>query len=164
MLKLLGGLLLLGCGGAVQLSLVAEHRRELERLTAWRVALERMESDIALSLTPMPRLLARLGTGEGVVGEFFRHLSLGLRRDIPLPALWQTALSALELPAEENAALSRLGGQLEGDEGQVRAALGAARETLASLQAEQKRQRSGREKLSAALCFSAALFVTILLL
>ena len=163
MLKVLGCLLLLGCGGAVQYKAVADNRRELELLSGLCAALRQMESDIRLDLTPMPRLLRRLSqSGPPPLRAFFGTLAKTVEGGGALPEAWAACLPALKLDGDALGALNDL--RFTGDEEAVRNSLVLAEQRLSALLEETRLRRAGREKLSASLCFSAAAFLILLLI
>lgn len=163
MLKLVGCVLLLGSAGAVQAWTVLEHRRELDALAGLRAAFGQMGESIRLDLTPMPRLLERLARrGPPAVRGFFAAVTAGLAQGRSLDSAWREAVPGLNLRGEENALLLDL--RLTGDEEAVTAQLDHAVRALEERLGEKRKDRREKEKLSAAVSFSAALLLILLLI
>lgn len=163
MLKGAGCLLLLGAAGAVQLSLMGEHRRELELLAGLEAALERMAETVRLERMPMPRLIQRLSrSGAEVVRPFFACVLAGMKRGESLETAWKAAVEELHPAAQVRELLLEL--HLDGDEETVVAQLRHAAQGVERCRTEKRRQRREKEKLSASLSFSAAALAILLLI
>ena len=165
MVKLLGSLCIFGSGAWVWYIQVAARRREREILANLLAALRQMEEEVRLTRTPLPSLLARLGTGKAEPTErFFQQASKALKAGLPLSLAWGQALSSLPVETRDRAALEELGQSLRGDEETVRKALALAIQRLETSLAELERQRPEAEKRTTALCFSGAALLVILLI
>ena len=85
MLKLLGAACVLGAGGWAWRRGAAERRRELDTLADVIALLGRMEEEIRLRRTSLPRLLASLGRDRGPeVRRFCAAVAASLERAAPL--------------------------------------------------------------------------------
>ena len=77
---------------------------------------------------------------------------------------WQRELSCLPLPPENIRALEPLGAALGGDEEQACKAISRAVYELAKHAEERGKERKAEDRRAAALCFSAAALLVILLI
>lgn len=163
MLKGLGCLLLLGCAGMVHMGRSLAVRREITLLNGLFAALSRMEEEIRLCRMPLPRLLRRLG-GESPppLSGFFLDISRELSGGGDFGVAWGRGVPTLALPEEAREALGQL--RLTGDEESVLAELGRAKATLERVLTARRAKRAEGEKLSAALCFSSAAFLILILI
>jgi stage III sporulation protein AB len=163
MLKLLGSLCILAAGGGAWMGRVRSRRGEIFSLEQTISALGEMEDAIRLECTPLPRLLARQAEKRsGETGAFFLSVRRGLDRGEMLPAAWRSAAAALSWRGAD--ALAELGGQLTGDAEQTCKAIRLARGSLIRTLEELRRQKPEDEKRSAALCFSGAALLILLLI
>ena len=151
MLKLLGSLCVLSGGGLVWRSCLAERRRQRETLCDLLMALRRMAEEIRMARTPLPSLLDALAAETA-------------RRGGDLPAAWHHAAGGLPLEPGDREALAALGDSLHGDEESVCKAISLVIYQLAKSLEETDRVRQQEEKRTAALCFSAAALMVILLI
>ena len=160
MLRALGAGLIL-CGGLLARQALVEpvRRAQRTRLTL-AAALESMEAEVRLLLTPMPALLRRAAAEDA----FFGRILSGLASGVPPEEAWRRAADGLPLPPEERELLAALGGRMGGDEEHVSASLALAASRLRRRYDDVGSGRRREEKLTTALCVSASLLLSILLL
>lgn len=165
MLKLLGSACILAGGVLAQGARLAERRRQWDTLSDLLFALRRMEEEIRLTQTPMPVLLEGLAKDRGAdAASFFTHVAEALRRgDLP-GDVWRREAAGLPLPPEALRALEDLGGALGGDEEDTCKAIGLAVYELAKCAEEHARDRKAEDRRAAALYFSGAALLVILLI
>lgn len=162
MLRCLGAGLILLAALLTRATLLRERRAVQRTRSALAAAFEAMAAEIRALLTPFPALLQRPCAVEAE--PFFHAVSQALRRGSALGEAWREAAGTLPLPEEERCALALLGGQLEGDEQSVCAALNLAALRLRASFDERERRRGQDERLVTALCLGAGLLLAILLL
>ena len=148
MLKLLGSALIASGGVLAWYTQRAERRRRREALWDMQRALRRRGEEVRLTRTPLP---------------FFTAVSRAAGAGEDLPEVWRREAGALPLAERDRAAVSALGGELQGDEEQVRSAVSQAAWALAKSGEETERRRAEEEKRAAALWFSTAALLVILL-
>lgn len=162
MLRWLGAVLILWGGLLTRRALLEEERRARRLRRELADALENMEAEIRLLLTPLPSLLRREWGGEAK--DFFGAVSGGLRRGESFPSAWRAAAAQLPLPEPERAAVAALAERLGGGEENACAALrlcaGALRRSLTDLETAGPQ----RERLITVSCICISLFLAILLL
>ena len=106
MMKLLGSLCVFAAGAMAWYVQRQERRNRRNRLGELIAALDRMETEIRLARTPMPRLLERLAAERhGETAAFLAAVSRGLKGGEPPAAAWDRAVGELPLPEEEQRAL-----------------------------------------------------------
>ena len=161
MLRWLGAGLILASAFLMRRTLLETERRAQRIRRALAGALETMEAEVRLLLTPMPALLRR--TYDTEEGLFFERASRELSRGGSLEDAWAHAAMALPLPPDERWNFAGLGGRLGGSEESVCAALTLAASQLRRRYDERDEQRPQAERLTTALCLSAGLLLSILL-
>ena len=163
MSALAGSLCLLAAGGLVWRCQHTARQRRRDTLADLTAALERLGEEIRLARTPLPTLLERLaGDCRPDAAALFTAAARAIRQNGSLTAAWQKAAEALPLEKADREVLAGL--TLSGDEDRVRRETALARARLErSLKALEAR-RPEEEKRSAALCFSAAALLVILLI
>ena len=165
MMKLLGSLCVFAAGTMAWYVQRQERRNRRNRLGELIAALDRMETEIRLARTPMPRLLERLAAERhGETAAFLAAVSRGLKGGEPPAAAWDRAVGALPLPEEEQRALLTMADSLQGDEESTCKGVSLARKTLQNSLKKLEDQRPDEDKRATALCFSAAALVVILLI
>ena len=165
MLKLLGSLCVLSGGGLVWRSCLAERRRQRETLCDLLTALRRMAEEIRMARTPLPSLLDALAKSCGPEGaDFFHQAAMAARQGGDLPGVWRRGAEGLPLVPGDREELAALGDSLHGDEESVCKAISLVNHQLAKSLEETDRVRHQEEKRAAALCFSAAALMVILLI
>ena len=165
MLKLLGSICILIGSVLTQGTRLAERRRQWDTLSDMLSALRQMGEEIRLARAPMPLLLEDLAKPLCPdAAAFFNQTSEALRRGENLAESWQRELSCLPLPPEDIRALEPLGAAFGGDEEQACKAISRAVYELAKHAEERAAERKGEDRRAAALCFSAAALLVILLI
>lgn len=160
MLRALGAGLIL-CGGLLARQALVEPARCAQRARlALAAALEAMEAEVRLLLTPMPKLLRRAAAKEA----FFGRVLSGLSSGVAPGEAWRAAADTLPLPSEEQELLAALGERVSGDEEHACAALTLAASRLRRRYDEVESRRRQTERLTTSLCVSASLLLAILLL
>ena len=155
MLKLLGSACILAGGFLVQGARLSERRRQWDTLSDVLTALRRMGEEIRLARTPMPLLLEYLAKDRCPdAAAFLSETAECLRRGESLAESWRREVSRLPLPPEDVRTLEPLGAALGGDEEEACKAISLAAYELAK----------HAEERAAALCFSAAALLVILLI
>ncbi len=164
MLKLIGGGCIVIAGAWLFWRIAAEGRRRMAVLRDLTAALENMTDQIRMNRTPMPRLLLQAGIGRGVdVTGFFAAVRMSVG-EIGFSAAWRQAAEALPLPEKEKQVLSELGNCLTGDEEQAcRGLISAAKQLNRELN-RHRESAAETTKRNAALCFSGAALMIILLI
>ena len=165
MLKLLGSACILAGGVLAQGARLAERRRQWDTLSDLLVALRQMGEEIRLARTPMPVLLEYLAKDRCPdAAAFFNQAAEELRRGESLAAAWQRGILCLPLMPEDIQALEPLGAALGGDEEQACKALAQSAYELAKHAEERGKERKAEDRRAAALCFSGAALLVILLI
>ena len=162
MLKGTGCLLLLLSAAIVQIERVRENCRELNTLASLCSALEYMAEVIRMELLPMPALLLRVCKRESPrVSAFFSAVEKQMSACCFTEAL-RSNLPSLGLKSEEESILCEL--HLTGDEESVIRQLEFTASRLRKQLQIKQEARHHQEKLTAALSFSSALLLIILLI
>lgn len=165
MIKLMGSVCVFSGGALVWWMQRAERRRKRDTLLDLLAALRRMGEEVRMARTPLPQLLEALSKTCGrEAAAFFRETADAARRGGDLPKAWGEAAERLPLSQGDQAVLTGLGQNLQGDEESVCKAISIVIYELAkSAEAAEQRRRS-EEKQATALCFSAAALLVILLI
>ena len=164
MKKLLGAVCVL-LGGAwawrAQLSAARRRRDTLAGITA---GLGQMAEEIRMARTPLPLLLEALGSDcrGPETAALFRRSADAARQGEGLEAAWRGGVGLLPLPPREREVLEGL--TLRGDEESVCKGISLVITELARGVEELERQRPERDRRTAALCFSGAALLVILLI
>ena len=156
-------MLILGAGFRLRGTILSKSRRSERTLRQMRDALLALEREIAFALTPLPMLFARGGYGEAV-DAFFASVSGGLRAGGTLASCWAASTETLTLPLSLKDRVARFGTTLGGDEEGVRRALRAMADELTDALEMYRRERSGRERITTALCVSGSVLLLLILL
>ena len=152
MIKLVGSLCVLFAGGSVWWLQRQEQRRRRQVLAELAAALERMETSIRLNRTPLLPLFRQAARGRcHEVSQLFE-------------IVWCQAVSCLPVSETDKRALSELVNALQGDETSACKGILLVRKELQNSLSQLEKQRPEEEKRTAALCFSAAALLVILLL
>ncbi|MCI8328349.1 MAG: hypothetical protein HFG02_01665 [Oscillibacter sp.] len=165
MLKLLGSLLI-ACGGAFAWQLQrTERRRRRDTLSDLQRAFRRMGETVRMTRTPLPALLKSLAADcKEPVAAFFTAVSQAAGEGEELSKIWREQAETLPLNAADRAAVLNLVFDLQGDEEKVCKAISLVARELTEHAGEAERLRPETEKRAAALWFSAAALLVILLL
>ena len=165
MLKLLGSACILAGGLLAQFARLSARRRQWDTLSDILSALRRMGEEIRRTRTPLPLLLEYLGKECcPEAAFFFNQTAEALRRGGALSEVWRRELSRLPLPPEDIRALEPLGDALKGDEEQACNGVSLAVYELAKHAEERRAERKLEDRRAAALCFSGAALLVILLI
>ena len=164
MLKLLGSICVLGGGLMCWLMALAEQRRTRTALGDLLAALRRMREEIRMARTPLPLLLEALGADcrGPETAALFQRSAEAARQGEGLEAAWRDGVRLLPLPPRERETMEGL--TLRGDEESVCKEISLAITDLARGIEELERQRPERDRRTAALCFSGAALLVILLI
>jgi hypothetical protein len=164
MVKLMGSALVLGGGALCWWTALNRRRRVRQILRDLTAALRRMGEEIRMARTPLPLLLEVLAedcrSGEAAV--LFRQTAEKARLDGPLGPVWQAEVRRLPLEPRELAALEEL--PLRGDEEHICKAISLVCDRLEESAEARDRQRQEQDRRTAALCFSGAALLVILLI
>ena len=163
MLKLLGAACIFAAAGWAWRRGTAERKRELDTLADLTALLGRMDSEIRLRRTSLPRLLGDLGRGPEV-RRFCISVAAALARDAPLGESWRAAAADLPLGTGERAAVAALGDLLQGDEENICKGIQLTGNLLEKRLAAARDRRQETEKRSGALWLSGAALLVILLI
>lgn len=165
MLKLVGSMCILGAGFLLRTFQVQEHRRGIAALRDLLASLARMESEIRLNRTPLPRMLERLGADCGSdVKAFFCTVSEAVREGEHLPAAWRSAAVSLPISPAGQASVAGISQKLGGDEEEI---CNGILLVSNSLKGELEQKLTGQadfEKRCTAFCLSGAALLAILLI
>ena len=164
-MKMLLGAVCVLLGGAwawrAQLSAARRRRDTLAGITA---GLGQMAEEIRMARTPLPLLLEALGSDcrGPETAALFRRSADAARQGEGLEAAWRGGVGLLPLPPREREVLEGL--TLRGDEESVCKGISLVITELARGVEELERQRPERDRRTAALCFSGAALLVILLI
>lgn len=164
MLKLLGSACVLGGGALCWWTALSERRRTREALADLMGALRRMQEEIRMARTPLPLLLEALAAdcrGPETAG-LFQQAAEAARRGEGLEDAWRDGVRRLPLPPREREVLEGL--TLRGDEESVCKGISLAIFELAKGAEALEQQRAEANRRTAALCFSGAALLVILLI
>ena len=143
---------------------IRERRRKRALLSDLRAALSRMGDEIRLARIPLPELLESLASDYGPdAAAFFRTVSDGIRNGRKPSELWTARTDALPLSPTDRAALREFATVLRGDEEQIRRAVTLVAERLERSLRDMDAASDADTRRCAALIFSAAALLVILL-
>ena len=164
MIKLLGSACVLGGGLMFWLMALAEQRRTRIVMGDLLAALRRMREEIRMARTPLPLLLEALAADcrGPETASLFQRSAEAARQGEGLEAAWRVGVRLLPLAPREREALEGL--TLRGDEESVCKGISLVITALAKSAEELERQRPERDRRTAALCFSGAALLVILLI
>ena len=161
MIKLVGSVCVLFAGGSVWWLQHQEQRRRRQVLAELAAALDGMETSIRLNRTPLLPLFRQTARGRCTSLEQLGHLMAAGRSP---EIVWCQAVSCLPVSETDKRALSELVNALQGDEASACKGILLARKELQNSLSQLEKQRPDEEKRTAALCFSAAALLVILLI
>ena len=165
MIKLFGAVCVLGAAVWAWRREAGERRRKLDTLADLIALLDRMEGEIRLRRTSMPRLMETLGQDRGKeVRRFCAAVAASLSRGTPLGTSWRTAAEALPLSPEDRTAVISLEDSLQGDEEHICKGILLIRKKLEKDLEAARDRRPEAEKRSGALWLSGAALLVILLM
>ena len=163
MIKLVGSLCVLFAGGSVWWLQHQEQRRRRQVLAELAAALDYMEMSIRLNQTPLLPLFRQAARGRcHEVSQLFERSAAALAAGRSPEIVWCQTVSCL--PVSDKRALSELVNALQGDEVSACKGILLARKELQNSLSQLEKQRPDEEKRTAALCFSAAALLVILLI
>ena len=143
---------------------IRERRRRRGLLADLRAALARMGDEIRLARVPLPDLLERVAETCGAdAAGFFRAVSAGIRRGLGPSATWTASADTLPLSDTDRATLREFASVLRGDEEQIRTAAALLSGRLERSLRDMDDAAPADLRRSAALIFSAAALLVILL-
>ena len=165
MIKLVGSLCVLFAGGSVWWLQRQEQRRRRQVLAELAAALDYMETSIRLNRTPLLPLFRQAARGRcHEVSQLFERSAAALAAGRSPETVWCQAVSCLPVSETDKRALSELVNALQGDEASACKGILLARKELQNSLSQLEKQRPDEEKRAAALCFSAAALLVILLI
>ena len=165
MIKLVGSLCVLFAGGSVWWLQRQEQRRRRQVVAELVSTLERMETSIRLNQTPLLPLFRQAARGRcHEVSQLFEGSAAALAAERSPEIVWCQAVSCLPVSETDKRALSELVNALQGDEASACKGILLVRKELQSSLSQLEKQRPDEEKRAAALCFSAAALLVILLI
>ena len=165
MIKFVGGLCVLSAGGIVWHLQRQERRRRRQVLADLAAALDCMETSIWLNRTPLLPLFRQAAQGCcHEVSQLFEESAAALAAGKSPEAVWRQAVFCLPVSEPDKRTLSELINVLQGDETSACKGLLLVREELQNSLSQLEKQRPEEEKRTAALCFSAAALLVILLI
>ena len=164
MIKLVGSLCVLFAGGSVWWLQHQEQRRRRQVLAELAAPLDYMETSIRLNRTPLLPLFRQAGGRCHEVSQLFERSAAALAAGRSPEIVWCQAVSCLPVSETDKRALSELVNALQGDETSVCKGILLARKELQNSLSQLEKQRPEEEKRTAALCFSAAALLVILLI
>lgn len=163
MRKLLGSLFILSGGALAFFLQLRERRRRRQLLSDLLTALRRMGETIRMTRTPLPHLLETLAEDCGPDGAaLFRRAARTAACGEDLGALWRSGVEELPLEAQDKRLLQSL--DLRGDEENICKGISLVTYSLTKRLEAMEGQRGEEDKRAAALCFSGAALLVILLL
>ena len=161
-MKLMGSLCVLFAGGSVWWLQRQEQRRRRQVVAELVSTLERMETSIRLNQLPLFRQAARGRCHE--VSQLFEGSAAALAAGRSPEIVWCQTVSCLPVSETDKRALSELVNALQGDETSACKGILLVRKELQNSLSQLEKQRPDEEKRAAALCFSAAVLLVILLI
>lgn len=170
MVKILGALLVVGCCSLLGLATASTSALRLRSLRSLLAALDLMKAELEGLLTPLPELIPALRLrSEQPAAEFFAQVAwLTEKKHLPFRSAWEQAVEDTEslcLRPEEARALSALGAVLGRYDAETQAAaVERTRQRLSLFRDLEEKDRSRKNRVSAALGAGAGITLAILLL
>lgn len=152
--------------GAVLWRRTLARERGRRRAALWDLsrALRRLGEEVRLARRPLPGLLSELAEACGEdAGQFLRDVAASLRGDGDLETAWREAADGPPLSEQERQVLASVGSELRGDEERLRRAVLAAAERLEEGVRDLDAGERDVGRREAALAFSAAALLIVLL-
>ena len=163
MMKILGSLLVLGGGGLFWWFQMQERRGRRAVLAELTLVLRNMQEEIRMTRMPLPDLLEKMAGQCGTeTAELLRDLAAAAAGGESVDAAWEDGVCRLPISGREREILLEL--SFGGDEEKVCKETSRALYRLANCMEELDRSRAEEEKRVAALCFSGAALLVILLI
>ena len=165
MIRLLGGSLILAAGGAVWLTQHLERRQRRRILWALICLLGQAEDRIRLDRVPLPALLEQLAKrADPALSPLLRETASAMTGGGDPAAVWRAGTVRLPVPEPDKLHLAALADAAQGEEENICKGILLAREKLRESLAALEGRQAEEEKRTAALCFSAAALLVIVLL
>ena len=165
MIKMIGAFLVLLGGGIVWHQGRMERKRQRTTLCDLLMSLRNMAEEIRVARTSLPDLLERLGQDcEEDAAEFFLAVLRRMKKGEQLKGAWEQEAKKLPLSSMAREAVSHIGESLERDEESACKAISLACYKLSEVYERADRQCPQEEKRMAAVCFSTAALLVILLI
>lgn len=163
MIKILGSLFVFGGGGLFWWFQMQARRRRRAVLADLMQALRSVQDEIRMMRTPLPELFENLAEHCGAeTAELLKNLAASAAGGEPVDVAWETGVRQLPLSKREQDVLMCL--NFSGDEEKVCKEIALSLYGLVTCAEELDRNRAEEEKRVAALCFSSAALLVILLI
>lgn len=163
MIKVFGSLLVLGGGGLLWCLQMQVRRSRRTVLMDLMLVLRRMQEEIRMMRTPLPELLGKQAEHCGAdTAKLLRDMAEAAAEGEPVDAAWWAGVCRLPISGQEQEIL--LGLSFSGDEETVCKETALVLYRLSNCAEELERSRAEEEKRTAALCFSGAALLVILLI
>lgn len=165
MIKMIGAFLVLLGGGIVWHQGRMERKRQRKTLCDLLVSLRNMTEEIRVARTSLPDLLERLGQDcEEDAAYFFEAIVERIRQGEALKYVWEQETEMLPLYQTAKQVLFPIGESFERDEESICKSISLAAHKLAEMNGKLEDQYQQEEKRMAAVCFSTAALLVILLI
>ena len=165
MIKMIGAFLVLLGGGIVWHQGRMERKKQRKTLCDLLVSLRNMTEEIRVARTSLPDLLERLGQDcEEDAAEFFLAVLRRMKKGEQLKGAWEQEAKKLPLYQTAKQVLFPIGESFERDEESICKAISLAVHKLAEMNGKLEDQYQREEKRMAAVCFSTAALLVILLI
>lgn len=163
MMKILGSLLVFGGSGLLWWFQRQERCSRRNTLADLMLVLRNLQDGIRMTRAPLPELLETLAKDCGTeTAGLLRDMAAAAGKGTDVNAVWHTGIGQLPLLGRERDFLRSV--SFTGDEEKVCKELALALYGLAQRAEELERGRPEEEKRAAALCFSGAALMVILLI
>lgn len=163
MIKILGSLFVFGGSGLLWWFQMQARRSRRAVLSDLMLILRNMQEEIRMTRTPLPDLFEKMAEQCGTeTAELLLDLAGAAAGGEDVSAVWKEGVRRLPIFGQEHEVLLEL--TFSGDEEKVCKELAFALYGLANCVEELDRSRSEEEKRVAALCFSGASLLVILLI
>lgn len=164
-MKLLGSICVLLGGALLVFRQINERHRRRETLGDLISALRQMAEELRVFRYPLPQLLERAEQGRnGEVSAFFSAVSDGLKAGEDLQLCWRKAAEYLDLPPRETKLLSAAAETMHGDEESACNGISLVTQELEKCAQKWDERLADDNKRTAALAFSGAALLVILLI
>ena len=163
MIKILGSLFVLGGGALLWWFHMQARRGRRAVLSDLMLVLRNMQEEIRMTRMPLPDLFEKMAGQYGMeTTELLRDLAAAAAGGNSVDAVWKEGVRRLPISGREQEVLSEL--SFSGDEEKVCKEMSNALYRLANCAEELDHSRAEEEKRVAALCFSGAALLVILLI
>lgn len=163
MIKVVGSLMILGGGGLFWWYQRQERRKRRRILADLLRILRRMQEEIRMTRTPLLELLEKMVGHCGTeVTELLQDIAAAAAAGQSVDLVWVTGVCRLPVSNREQEILQQL--SFNGDEDKLCKEISLVLYGLSNCVEELDRSRAEEEKQEAALCFSGAALLVILLI